>query len=97
MTESSKHSDSPSNLVQLLCAMQKSLLTWCGGQLQNGGPEGKSASTALISECKFQNIVLYCAVLSCGVLCCVWVVLYCVGLGCVALRCVVFLLCCVVS
>ena len=92
MTESSKHSDSPSNLVQLLCAMQKSLLTWCGGQLQNGGPEGKSASTALISECKFQYIVLYCAVLCLGC-----VVLCCVGLGCVALRCVVFLLCCVVS
>ena len=49
-----KHSQSPSNLVQLLCAMQKSLLIWCSNQIKSGGEEGKQTATSLIIKCKLR-------------------------------------------
>ncbi|EDO28696.1 predicted protein [Nematostella vectensis] len=39
---------SSSNLVQLLCAMQKNLIIWCHNQLKTAGPRGKEAILSLI-------------------------------------------------
>lgn len=46
-------SESTSNLVQLLCAMQRSLLTWCSTQMKSGSSFGQNVATDLIIECKF--------------------------------------------
>ncbi|XP_048575305.1 zinc finger ZZ-type and EF-hand domain-containing protein 1 isoform X2 [Nematostella vectensis] len=43
-----KDSLSSSNLVQLLCAMQKNLIIWCHNQLKTAGPRGKEAILSLI-------------------------------------------------
>ncbi|XP_068674922.1 zinc finger ZZ-type and EF-hand domain-containing protein 1-like [Montipora foliosa] len=44
------HHDSTSNLVQLLCAMQRSLLIWCGAQIKTSCSFGNSVATTLITE-----------------------------------------------
>ncbi|XP_027043421.1 zinc finger ZZ-type and EF-hand domain-containing protein 1-like isoform X1 [Pocillopora damicornis] len=43
-------SESTSNLVQLLCAMQRSLLTWCSTQMKSGSSFGQNVATDLIIE-----------------------------------------------
>lgn len=42
--------ESTSNLVQLLCAMQRSLLIWCCTQIKTGSSFGHSVATKLITE-----------------------------------------------
>ncbi|XP_073246845.1 zinc finger ZZ-type and EF-hand domain-containing protein 1-like isoform X1 [Porites lutea] len=49
-SEESGHSESASNLVQLLCAMQRSLLTWCNVQIRDGSSFGHSVATSLITD-----------------------------------------------
>ncbi|XP_020615974.1 zinc finger ZZ-type and EF-hand domain-containing protein 1-like isoform X2 [Orbicella faveolata] len=44
------HNDSTSNLVQLLCAMQRSLLTWCSTQIKSGSSFGQDVATTLVIE-----------------------------------------------
>ncbi|XP_078346247.1 zinc finger ZZ-type and EF-hand domain-containing protein 1-like isoform X2 [Oculina patagonica] len=44
------HSDTTSNLVQLLCAMQRSLLTWCSTQIKSGSSFGQDVATILITD-----------------------------------------------
>lgn len=44
------HNESASNLVQLLCAMQRSLLTWCNVQIKDGSYFGHSVATSLITD-----------------------------------------------
>ena len=51
-SEDSGHSESASNLVQLLCAMQRSLLTWCNVQIRDGSSFGHGVATSLITDCK---------------------------------------------
>ncbi|XP_031567894.1 zinc finger ZZ-type and EF-hand domain-containing protein 1-like [Actinia tenebrosa] len=49
-SESSKTNHSTSNLVQLLCAMQKSLLLWCYTQLKDADKNGKESALTLVQD-----------------------------------------------
>ena len=41
-----------SNLVQLLSAMQKSLLVWAKQQIDSGSEEGKRVAVDIVVKCK---------------------------------------------
>ena len=55
--------DSTSNLVQLLCAMQRSLLTWCNAQIKSGNTFGLDVATSLITDCKYYRFILMQAII----------------------------------